>query len=535
MFKAIPTGHAQADAIAAEHGATIAAEKTTVKQLMERFGCSDWCARKVRVAVGLSVVDPSIARRKWREARKGGRTQGERKELKEVKEAGDGNDAKGTSYELDAFNACYVFTFPKSKHVSPLKLPKKAVDALLMDYSNHGGKMTAREVATAWSLPRWQAVAIIRALGFVKSGVPFSDERLSEVAHNLADGAADALHRQWVAALSQQTEAKVERSLDVQIRRDAMRWREQDASVLTWAGEACQGLRSAIEAWKPSERLTDVSEADSDGCTLVISVTDLHVGMGNGLTGSPWAGAVGERFDLETCKHRLTSALDSLVSRVPAGMNVKGIVFALTGDILHSDTFNGATTKGTTQSMACEPAQAVRYAWKLIPTVIMSMAEYAPVEVVCIEGNHDSILAHALVATLGVAFADSDRITVHMDSAEPYQVVEVDNTMIMVGHGHALWKPADLGALMARRWPQMWGRTRHRVCLTGHRHAQQTIESHGVTVHVMPSLVPGDQYHRNFWAHGYRPQIKALCVHSVDGVVSHLFGHPAIEDHVWTV
>lgn len=514
MFKPIPTGHAQADAIAAEHGEDIAAKKLSNKQICERFGCSDWCARKVRVATGLSVADPSTARQKWREGRKGGRTQQERQDLKV---AGDGDDSKGTSYTLDAFGACYVFTFPASKHVPPLKLPKKAVDALLMDYSNHGGKMTAREVATAWGLPRWQAVAIIRALGFVKSGVPFSDERLSEAVVDLDAGAAQELHSQWVAALSQQTEAKVERSLDHQIRKDAMKWREQEVSVLQWATTACNGLRTAVESWKPPRRRR---AASGSKCALVVGLTDLHIGSVS------WVDPA--RPSLENCRKQLQSAISDMLLRLPAGHTPEKIYLPIGGDLFHTDNMHSATTKGTAQQMGATEEQMVAAAFQLLPMVILALAEVAPVEAVLCAGNHDAILSIAAWNMLVQVFHSHPRITVSTSDAEdPYQVKRYGTNLIGFHHGHGTHKPKDLGLIMAEVAREDWSTTTQRAWFVGHRHSDMLQEDFGISVYTMPSLCPTkDRYHRLKYRGTQRRAIKGAVFDPADGVVATLYGYP---------
>jgi len=514
-FQPIATGHKQADQIAKEHGERIVSEKWSITQIKKAFGCSEYCARRVRVACGLTTADPAVVTRRRRAK---ARVAEERRAL----QTPDGDDTKGNAYEMDTLSGEYVFTFPRSRNTPPKRMSKKAVNQLIMDYSNAGGKMTRSELATAWGIPRWMAIAMLQALGIVKASVPFSEESVQEA---IDKGAVATLDARWLAATKQQVEARVEKRKNSDLARDAQRWRESRMYTFEWAKGATAELAEAVKAWEKTQPLRHISGTGGEKVTLVLGVSDLHYGA------YAWSQQSGTRWDRQVCRDRLASAIDSVFQRLPADIIVDRIVLPIGSDMAHVDNVTGATTKGTPQDMDGTPEQMVHELWLLVHTVVLSLAERAPVDLWLMEANHDHILGHALFASLAMAFKESERVTIRRDASAPlgpYQVGKYGKTLLGFAHGDGRSTPQDLSAIMAQQAPKLWGQTDHHIWLTGHRHVHSVREEHGVEVHVLPSLSGTDRYHQKRWPMRQEPRLKALVLHETDGLIASLFGKPRV-------
>ena len=518
-FKPVITGHIEADRIAREHGEHIAASDMSIRVIRATFKCSDYGARRVRVACGLSTADPKAVTQRRRSKTRAA-------DERQVLAAGDGDDTKGSSYAMDTLADEYIFTFPKSKNTPPFRMPRAAVAQFVMDYSNAGGQMTRSALATAWALPRWQAISMLRALGIVKAAVPFTEE---DVKAAVDQGAVAGLEARWLAAVKQQVEARVERTKDVDLARDAQRWRESSMYTLEWAAEASASLAEAVHGWEASGRTRWLASAppDTEKATLVLGLTDLHYGS------YAWSGTAGQgkRWDRELCKQRLASAIDAVFRRLPAGLVVERIVLPVGSDMAHVDNATGATTKLTPQDMDGTPEQMVHELWELVFLTVLSLAERAPVDLWMMEGNHDHILGHALFASLSQVFRDSERVRCRRDSSKPhgpYQVGVYGQTLLGFAHGDGRSDPRDLAAVMAQQAHESWSNTKHRIWVSGHRHVHSVREEHGVEVHILPSLSGVDRYHQKRWPLSQEPRMKGLVLHAEDGLVASVFGKPNV-------
>lgn len=501
-WKPIPTGSPKADAIAEEHGERIRAEEWTAKAIADAFEVSRYMARRVLVACGVSTSDPLESKRKERS-----------------RKTGDGKERKGTSHQLDTLSGEYVFTFPESRHCTPLRMSRDDVRQMIMDYSHAGASLTRAQLSARYALPRWQVVAILQCLDVVKAGVPFAEE---DIADAVQSGAVNSLDQRWIAATKQQVEARVARRVDAQMRKDAQKWREASLFCLHWAEEASADLAAALGKGLPP---IEPREANGGDCALVLGLSDLHFGA------YAWSQAAGKRWDREVCRKRLHSAIASILDHLPRGYEVGRIVLPIGSDLAHVDNAHGTTTKGTAQDMDGTPEEMVHGLWKLMHLLVAELSRFAPVDLWLMEANHDRILGHALFASLSVCFADSERVTIRRDNSSPfgpYQIGAYGNTLIGFAHGDGRHTPADLSSIMAQQAREDWGRTEHRIWLTGHRHAHSVQEDHGVEVHVLPSLSGTDRYHALKWPHRVSPRMKGLVIHERDGLVCSLFGKPEI-------
>jgi len=502
VFKPIITGHEQADSIAADYGQQIFEEAWSIKRIAEHFGCSNYCARRVRVAVGLSTSDPLQNQ------------QTHRRRARATKDT-------SAPYEMDTLSGEYVFTFAQSRHTAPLRISRETIGQMVLDYSNSGGALTQAQLANRYGLSRWMVRDVLTSLGVVKAGVPFTEE---DVQLAVEENALHLLDQRWLAAAKLQVESRVDRQRERTLAKDALKWREAELYTLEWAKEASASVAAAVASWE-SQTLAGPPKP-GEPCTVVLGVTDLHYGA------YAWHSAAGGHWNREVCRKRLVSSIGSVIDRLPQGMTVDRFVLPIGSDLAHCDTATGTTTKGTRQDLDGTPEQMVHELWHLIHALILALAEVAEVDLWLMEANHDGILGHALFASLSVAFGDSERVHIKRDRSSPhgpYQLGVYGKTLLGFAHGDGRHSPADLSAVMSQQGREHWSSTEHRIWVTGHRHAHSVREDHGVEVHVMPSLSGADRYHAKNWPIKQQPRMKALVLHPEDGLVCSIFGKPSLD------
>ena len=65
---------------------------------------------------------------------------------------------------------------------------------------------------------------------------------------------------------------------------------------------------------------------------------------------------------------------------------------------------------------------------------------------------------------------------------------------LQAGFEHRLLKPDKLPGIMATDVPEMWGRSKHRLWFTGHKHTKSVSEFPGVVVESFRAIAPNEAY-----------------------------------------
>jgi hypothetical protein len=225
-----------------------------------------------------------------------------------------------------------------------------------------------------------------------------------------------------------------------------------------------------------------------NGALGLVVITDPHFGK------LAWAGSTGDtNWSLEIAERTVNASVDFMVSRMPP---VERIVVALLGDIFHYDTLGGTTTGGTTMDRDSRVAKMLTVGARSIARAIRVAAQHAPVDVIAVPGNHDSVLTLALQRILVAEFRDDGRVRVE-DTFTRRKPYVWGRTLLQFDHGDKAKK--KLAHLLPQEHPELWGRSVYREIHTGHLHSDSellgTLTEQGVLVRTHPALCPSDQWH----------------------------------------
>jgi hypothetical protein len=226
----------------------------------------------------------------------------------------------------------------------------------------------------------------------------------------------------------------------------------------------------------------------ANGALGLVVITDPHFGK------LAWAGSTGDtNWSLEIAERTVNASVDFMVSRMPP---VERIVVALLGDIFHYDTLAGTTTGGTTMDRDSRVAKMLTVGARSIARAIRVAAQHAPVDVIAVPGNHDSVLTLALQRILVAEFRDDDRVRVE-DTFTRRKPYVWGRTLLQFDHGDKAKK--KLAYLLPQEHPELWGKSVYREIHTGHLHSDSellgTLTEQGVLVRTHPALCPSDQWH----------------------------------------
>lgn len=221
--------------------------------------------------------------------------------------------------------------------------------------------------------------------------------------------------------------------------------------------------RESRESPKPRLRWVPQEERH----LLEIDVFDLHVGK------LAWPEETGEDYNARIASERAIEAVEDLLAQaVPYPL--ERILLPWGNDFLHYDTLSGLTTAGTPQDRDSRYQLMFRRASALSRQIVRRCAEIAPVDVLVMPGNHDSVSSFTLGMVLEAAFEADPRVSVDV-SPRPRKYREYGVNLLGFAHGHE--EPHKrYPMLMPVEEPEAWSHTKFREFHVGHFHKSKVTD-----------------------------------------------------------
>lgn len=261
----------------------------------------------------------------------------------------------------------------------------------------------------------------------------------------------------------------------------------------------------------PREKIVPASKARSNADLLAVyPVGDHHLGM------LAWEQETGDaNYDMKIAEALLYQAANRLVDSCPA---CDQCVVAFLGDFLHYDTYETVTPahRNLLDADGRYP-KMVHVAVRLIRSVIAAaLRRHQKVHVIFAKGNHDPSTAAFMSIMLDALYEKEERVSVDI-SPMHYHYYEFGRNLLGVTHGDKS-KMDRLPSLMAHDRAEAWGRTQHRLWLTGHVHHDSKKSYPGCKVESLEVLPPLDAYASHAGYRGGR-SMKALVLHREHGEI----------------
>jgi hypothetical protein len=182
---------------------------------------------------------------------------------------------------------------------------------------------------------------------------------------------------------------------------------------------------------------------------------------------------------------------------------IERIILPIGNDLLHTNSDNNTTKKGTAMEVNTNFHKLYNYVREVVAASIVSLSQFAKVEVIMVQGNHDHDAIFRLGDYLKGKFEDSETVTVN-NKYYNRKYSEYGSNLLGFSHGEKVNIKeihnaffVDVGEKAAR--------CKHRMFFLGHLHknmkvktstyVQQRDEFHGTTVEVCPSLTVTDSWH----------------------------------------
>ena len=191
-------------------------------------------------------------------------------------------------------------------------------------------------------------------------------------------------------------------------------------------------------------------------------------------------------------EHYMKAIMD--LHRKADGVEIDRFLLPVGNDGLNSEGMRRCTTKGTPQQDSMRWRQSFRGYWHLVTKAIDYLAQFAPVDVVVVQGNHDFERMFYVGEVLDALYHNNKNVTVD-NSLETRKYYEYGINMIMFTHGDKE-RAAELPLLIATEQPDMWGRCKIREVHCGHKHKEMLNEYMGTKVRFIPSICANDNWHK---------------------------------------
>jgi|TARA_R110000782_G_scaffold18150_2_gene50134 hypothetical protein len=191
-------------------------------------------------------------------------------------------------------------------------------------------------------------------------------------------------------------------------------------------------------------------------------------------------------------RHYMQAIVD--LHRKADGVEIERFLLPVGNDGLNSEGYSRATTKGTPQHDRMQWRQSFRGYWHLVTKAIDYLAQFAPVDVVVVQGNHDFERMFYAGEVLDAVYNNNENVNID-NSLNSRKYYEYGINMIMFTHGDKE-KAQELPLLIATEQPEMWSRSKVREVHCGHKHKEMLNEYMGTKVRFIPSICANDAWHK---------------------------------------
>lgn len=255
----------------------------------------------------------------------------------------------------------------------------------------------------------------------------------------------------------------------------------------------------------PDIKVYDYSQDDEAYCAM-LDLADPHIGR------YAWAKQTGRNYDLQLAESIYRLAVDRMLEKLGSSRKLSHIYVPVGHDGNHIDKGKPpATTAGTPQDSHGKWQEISRVVRRCYKYAINSSLEVAPVRIVVIPGNHDERDAWYAGEILREAYKGEDHASVIQENKPTLEKTDkFGKCGFMWFHGKDQ-KLKDLPTFFANEYHRLWGQTKWREIITGHKHkrTKHTVgdfyESDGAITRISPSLAAPDAWH---YRKGYTEAVR---------------------------
>lgn len=220
---------------------------------------------------------------------------------------------------------------------------------------------------------------------------------------------------------------------------------------------------------------------------LELPIMDFHLGK------LSWGEETGQDdYDLKIAEKLWKDTIIDILSKVSVLGNPEYVLFPIGQDFFHFDTPTVTTTSGTQLDSDTRWQKMFAKGIELLVWAIEQCRALAPVKIMWIPGNHDTMLSYA--ATVGIAqrYAFTESVEVDLTpTPRKYHQYGLN----LIGFAHGVDEGKRIKGLMQIEAPSEWGNSVWREFHLGHLHSESTLSENGVVFRRISSVTAADSWH----------------------------------------
>ena len=223
----------------------------------------------------------------------------------------------------------------------------------------------------------------------------------------------------------------------------------------------------------------------TDPHLLEVSLFDHHFGL------LSWRRETGADYDLKIAETLYAGAIDDIL-RKASSYPIERILLPLGNDFLNTDNLENSTAHGTPQDVDGRFAKIIESSTMAVIHGIDKLASVAPVTVLLVPGNHDTVSSWHVARFLWAYYRNCDNVTVDIEP-RPRKYLHYGVNLIGFTHGNEEPHRA-LPVIMATEKAAEWSQTQYHEFHLGHLHKAKETQFvsvdtlDGVVVRILPSL-----------------------------------------------
>jgi len=225
-----------------------------------------------------------------------------------------------------------------------------------------------------------------------------------------------------------------------------------------------------------------------DTVDVELSVSDLHLAKKY----------VDEKnLNVQKRAQKFYNIVEKLVLRTANFYNIDEIVFPISNDFFHTDTYWNTSTKGTPQDVIAEYDEEYEVGFDLLVRCITLLTSVCnKLTVVLVPGNHDRTKGFYLAHALDVYFKGETHVSFLRNKNNDKAVV-LGKTFIGYHHGNCKIDQLPLLFATNNETSKQFGNATYREVHTGDKHHYMAKEVKGVRIQQMPSMSGNDRWHKD--------------------------------------
>lgn len=220
---------------------------------------------------------------------------------------------------------------------------------------------------------------------------------------------------------------------------------------------------------------------------LELPIMDFHLGK------LSWGDETGQDdYDLKIAEKLWKDTIIDILSKVSVLGNPEYVLFPIGQDFFHFDTPTVTTTSGTQLDSDTRWQKMFAKGIELLVWAIEQCRALAPVKIMWIPGNHDTMLSYA--ATVGIAqrYAFTESVEVDLTpTPRKYHQYGLN----LIGFAHGVDEGKRIKGLMQIEAPSEWGSSVWREFHLGHLHSESTLSENGIVFRRISSVTAADSWH----------------------------------------